>query len=582
MKNYLKKIGALLMAVIMVVTMCVTAFAADSETGTGTDQPAQPTVKTATGTGSDRGVITAEGIKKESGITVYAYQIVKADYDETNGNFTGYSNVYKKSDGSDYISTITSADPATLSALAQVVKSDSMVPDSRYPMKADATGEVYTATVPVGSYLVLVEGAEAVSYNVAVVSVFYTNQAGTTIISEGKVNYLSEGNTWVKRNDKPELTKKIVESDSEKDHNSANIGDTVNYKMTIDPVPDYRGKYPRLDVVDTLSKGLTYKDGSLKVYLAGTGDDGKETKTELTEGTAYVKTIGNYDANNGTTITVDFVKHEAGKDDQYLLTSYAGRKIIIEYSAVLNENAELNEHGNKNSATLNYSKDSNTNNADGSDIKNTYTYTFDIKGSTEGNTSLTDKLIVKTGEDEWTKEDGDQHITDKKPLAGAEFTLYTDADCTKVYSNKKTDGTTYFNGVTTSDATGQLNIYGLSFGTYYLKETKAPGDYTLNSHVFKIEIAAGEWNYDNTLKSWTITIDGKTTNTFVATSKTVEINGTTTKVINPTEIKNTKTAELPSTGGMGTYLFTITGVMIMAAVAGMFFVSRRRDRENQL
>ena len=34
MKNYLKKIGALLMAVIMVVTMCVTAFAADSETGT--------------------------------------------------------------------------------------------------------------------------------------------------------------------------------------------------------------------------------------------------------------------------------------------------------------------------------------------------------------------------------------------------------------------------------------------------------------------------------------------------------------------------------------------------------------------
>lgn len=579
MKNYLKKIGALLMAVIMIVTMCVTAFGADAETPT--DQPTQPTVKTATGTELDRGVITVEGIKKESSITVYAYQIVKADYDEKNGNFTGYSNVYKKSDNSDYISNITSADPATLSALAQVVKSDSMVPDSRYPMKADATGEVYTATVPVGSYLVLVEGAEAVSYNVAVVSVFYTNKDGSTIINEGKVNYLSEGNTWVKRNDKPELTKKIVESDGEKDHNSANIGDTVNYKMTIDPVPDYRGKYPRLDVVDTLSKGLTYKDGSLKIYLAGTGDDGKETKTELTEGTAYVKTIGNYDADKGTTITVDFVKHEDGKDDQYLLTTYVGRKIIIEYSATLNENAELNEHGNENSATLNYSKDSNTNHADGSDIKNTYTYTFDIKGSTEGNTSWTDKLIVKTGEDEWTKEDGTDHVTEKKPLAGAEFTLYTDAACTNVYTNKKADGTTYFNGVTTSDATGQLNIYGLSFGTYYMKETKAPGDYTLNSHVFKIVIAAGEWNSDNTLKSWTITVDDKTTNTFVAENGTVVINGKLEK-INPTEIKNTKTAELPSTGGMGTYLFTITGVMIMAAVAGMFLVSRRRDRENQL
>lgn len=581
MKNYLKKIGALLMAVIMVVTMCVTAFAADAETPT--DQPAQPTVKTATGTESDEGVITAEGIKKESGITVYAYQIVKADYDEENGNFTGYSNVYKKSDGSDYISNITSADATTLSALAQIVRSDAMVAGTRHNMIA-GTGddeEVYTATVPVGSYLVLVEGAESVSYNVAVVSVFYTNQAGTTIINEGKVKYLSEGNTWVKRNDKPELTKKIVESDGEKEHNSANIGDTVNYRMTIDPVPDYRGKYPRLDVVDTLSKGLTYKKDSLKVYLAGTGDNGEETKTELTEGTEYVKTIGNYDANRGTTITVDFVKHEDGKDDQYLLTTYVGRKIIIEYSATLNENAELNEHGNENSATLNYSKDSNTNHADGSDIKNTYTYTFDIKGSTEGNTSLTDKLIVKTGEDEWTKEDGTNHVTEKKPLAGAEFTLYTDEACTNVYTNKKADGTTYFNGVTTSDSTGQLNIYGLSFGTYYLKETKAPGDYTLNSHVFTIVIAAGEWNSDNTLKSWTITIDDVTTNTFVAENGTVVINGKLEK-INPTEIKNTKTAELPSTGGMGTYLFTITGVMIMAAVAGMFLVSRRRDRENQL
>ena len=94
-------------------------------------------------------------------------------------------------------------------------------------------------------------------------------------------------------------------------------------------------------------------------------------------------------------------------------------------------------------------------------------------------------------------------------------------------------------------------------------------------------IAAGEWNSDNTLKSWTFTIDDVTTNTFVAENGTVVINGKLEK-INPTEIKNTKTAELPSTGGMGTYLFTITGVMIMAAVAGMFLVSRRRDRENQL
>lgn len=571
MKNYLKKIVAFLMTAIMVVTMCVTAFAADQETSA--DPSVEPTVKTAVGTAADRGVITALGIKNESGISVHAYQIVKADYDSDNGNFIGYSQLYKKADGSEYIADITSANAAELSALAQAVKGNA-VSGTVYPMTAGEAAETYTATVPVGSYLILVEGAETVSYNVAVVSVYYTNQNGSMFMSEGKAGYLAGGNTWVKRNDKPELTKKIVNGDDREDHNSANIGDTIKYEVTVNPVPDYRGKYPRLDVVDTLSKGLTYVEGSLKVSVAEEAD-GKETKKELAENTAYLKEISNYDSAKGTTIKVDFVKRETGKDAQYLLGDYVGKKIIIEYSAILNENAELNEKGNENSATLNYSKDSNTNGKDGTDTEKTYTYTFDIKGSTEGQESWTDKLIIKTGQDQW--DDQEEHVTVNKPLAGAEFTLYTDKECTKVYTNKKLDGTTYFDGVTTSDADGQLNIYGLAFGTYYLKETKAPSEYTLNSHVFKIEIKDKEWNTDHTLKSWTITIDDKTTNTFVSDQGTVTVNETNTII--PTEIKNTMIRELPSTGGTGTYLFTILGVMVMAAVTGMFLVSRAKDKE---
>lgn len=574
MKNYLKKIVAFLMTAIMVVTMCVTAFAADQETPA--DPSVEPTVKVAAGTSADRGVITALGIEKESGVTVHAYQIVKADYDSDNGNFTGYSQLYKKADGSEYIADITKANADELSALAQVVKSSS-VSGTVYPMAA-GTGEAektYTATVPVGSYLILVEGAESVSYNVAVVSVYYTNESGKTILSEGEVNYLAQGNTWVKRNDKPDLTKKIVNGDNREDHNSANIGDTIKYEVTVNPVPDYRGKYPRLDVVDTLSKGLTYVEGSLKVSVAEESD-GKETKTELAENTAYLKEISNYDSDKGTTIKVDFVKREAEKDAQYLLNDYVGKKIIIEYSATLNENAVLNEKGNENSATLNYSKDSNTNGEAGTDTEKTYTYTFDIKGSANGKQSWTDKLIIKTGQDQW--DDQEEHVTVNKTLAGAEFTLYTDKECTKVYTNKKLDGTTHFNGVTTSGADGQLNIYGLAFGTYYLKETKAPTGYTLNSHVFKIEIKDKEWNPDHTLKSWSIKIGDKTTNTFEVNNEGVKINGTTNTII-PTEIKNTMIRELPSTGGTGTYLFTILGVMVMAAVTGMFLVSRAKDKE---
>ena len=46
-----------------------------------------------------------------------------------------------------------------------------------------------------------------------------------------------------------------------------------------------------------------------------------------------------------------------------------------------------------------------------------------------------------------------------------------------------------------------------------------------------------------------------------------------------TSMNDTKLGSLPSTGGMGTYLFTIIGVVVMAGAAGAFFMSRRRGSE---
>ena len=49
----------------------------------------------------------------------------------------------------------------------------------------------------------------------------------------------------------------------------------------------------------------------------------------------------------------------------------------------------------------------------------------------------------------------------------------------------------------------------------------------------------------------------------------------------PEEIKmnDTKLSALPSTGGIGTTIFTIAGCLIMVAAAGLFFASRKRTNK---
>lgn len=57
---------------------------------------------------------------------------------------------------------------------------------------------------------------------------------------------------------------------------------------------------------------------------------------------------------------------------------------------------------------------------------------------------------------------------------------------------------------------------------------------------------------------------------------TIENGGNPTATVN---VSDTRLHSLPHTGGMGTYLFTIIGVVVMAGAAGAFFISRRKGSE---
>ena len=67
-----------------------------------------------------------------------------------------------------------------------------------------------------------------------------------------------------------------------------------------------------------------------------------------------------------------------------------------------------------------------------------------------------------------------------RPLQGAEFTLYTDADCTRSLET------------VTSDETGLVQFTPQPGGTYYLKETKAPQGHTAENTVWTVKIAGGK------------------------------------------------------------------------------------------
>ena len=100
--------------------------------------------------------------------------------------------------------------------------------------------------------------------------------------------------------------------------------------------------------------------------------------------------------------------------------------------------------------------------------------------------------------------------------------------------------------IVVTDENGMIDVEGLDVGSYHFEETKAPEGYSINT-------------------------DGKTL--------TLTVNGdvATAKLYNEGQLNDTKLSALPSTGGIGTTIFTIAGCVIMIAAAGLFFASRKKS-----
>ena len=542
----LKKLFAVMLSLIMVLAMGITSFAATP----GNDGKY--------GTADDRGVITVQGVEETAIVT--AYKVIAAEYNNNGGSFSGYKSLYPSIISDARLQGDLSVTRDELNALADAVNLDT----TKTAVPMSYKNSKWTATVEPGTYLVLVTNSETNIYNPMVVSVYYTNADGSTNgLDEGNL-VIQEGGATAKVSGQPEIDKVITSGNGTNKGNSAGFtsateGDTVSYKVSVKPIPNYNGSYPVFNVVDTLDKGLKFVANDVTVKVLGGGENGADVT--LTKDTDYTF---NPSTNNGKTVlTVDFVVN-----NNYTLNNYAGKEVVITYNATLTSDATLNNNANVNDVVLNYTKDSKTEGNNDSDEDKTFTYTFDIGSNVTGTTGIINKKGDKTD--------------DIDGLNGATFALYKG-------SQLKADGT--FDGQpykTTDSKTegtrkGQLHFTGLAAGTYYLQETKAPDGYSVNTTIFKVVIeatyydAAAEGIEVGMLKTWNVKVaEGINGELKDVASFTVNNNGQTSN-IGGMDIQNTSISALPATGGIGTTIFTIVGCGIMIAAAGLFFASRRKE-----
>lgn len=186
-----------------------------------------------------------------------------------------------------------------------------------------------------------------------------------------------------------------------------------------------------------------------------------------------------------------------------------------------------------------------------------------------------------------------------KPLTNAGFTLYSDAgmaNANAVSMIKETVGAETYYRPALAGETGEtvllanmgtdhntLLVRGLDAATYYLKETKVPSGYYAPKGGFEVKLTGEREAVSEAL-------NGKldAASSFTATNPTTDgvlINrsGLNTAEQNRLDasLKNSSTPVLPTTGGVGTVIFTVVGLLCMGAALWFFLFARRRRKDEQ-
>ena len=472
LKKFIGAVAAALMVFAMTVTPAFAASGTNDNSGSITINDAEPGH-----TYNAYQVLVLESYNTDKG--AYSYK-ANADWTEWLATQTQYVSI----DAQGYVTWVKDADAAAFAKAAIAHAKEANIA-AKATKTADSTTVSFTG-LNLGYYLV-----------------------DTTVGTLCSLDTTTPSATMEEKNELPPVKKEVKEDSTGDwgDENSAEIGDTVEFKTTITAKKGAESYV----LHDVMSKGLTLNADSIKVQVGG---------SDLAAANYTIKTS---DLNDGCTFEIEFAQ-------SYLDTITADTDIVVTYTAVVNENAEIFDVPNTNKTKLVFGED----HRDETTWDETKTYTYKVD-------------VVKT--------DGDNKVLD-----GAEFKIYdaqnggNEVPVVKIADGQYRLAKKGEQGEVITTKDGQVEIKGFDANTtYWLEETKAPEGY--NKLAGRQEIAIKDVNLDATVDGGTWTAGG-------------------------IHVVNKAGNILPSTGGMGTTIFYVAGGAIVIAAAATL-VYRKRMESNR-
>lgn len=508
MKNLFKKIGALLVAAVMVLSMCTAVFAdVDSGLITVNNLDAQTTIRylqiiTPDQT-TETGWAFADGVLGEFQ-KVVAFK--NLDEQKILWKLIKYAN--KNADVPEGIEAATVAD-----FQAAMVNVEENLGTSY--TNEDVSNNEITAK-KAGVYAIKAE--DSANYVYSPMAAFVSFETYTTEPTALRKDVtVNAKRTTIKIDKKSSETDDVVEINKEVEYTV-----TTNVPYIADDIVDDRVVY---NITDEIT-GAQYK--------------AKNSKLEVTV------TVGEGDNAPTKTYTVEVVSTENGQKFVLNLKDIAKDRKNANKSLVIKYKAIVTSEKVENTVTPN-------------DGKHTFT--------PETNTLYTGKITMTKTDDK------------EKPvaLANAGFVIYRE-ETTEVEGKEITK--TYY-AIVEEDATKEdNNEYVVKRWTESLEEAKADTNLIMTDSNGKAVVRGLDDSYIYNFKEIKAP-EGYSVNTRDSVATWADAgNNTTAKDREGTaSMSDTKLNSLPSTGGMGTYLFTIIGVVVMAGAAGAFFISRRKGSE---